>query len=159
MDRNGNKVIAVDFDGTLSLEKYPNCGKPNKKLFGTLILEKLKGSRIILHTCRTDKLLEDAVNFCREQGLEFDAVNENLPDNIEYYGGDTRKINADVYIDDKAENPKEPKTVTLLFERIKEEMCDKFCKYPLMPTPEGKDDEWLITDDDSPCNNCPLNRL
>ena len=159
MDRYGNKVIAVDFDGTLSLERYPNVGKPYKELFETLINEKRRGSRIILHTCRTGQVLEDAVNFCKEHGLEFDAINENLPENIEYYGGDTRKINADVYIDDKAMNPKEPRTISLWFEKIKEEMCDKFCKYPEMPTPEGKDDCWLYEDDDSPCNRCPLMRL
>lgn len=118
MDRNGNKVIAVDFDGTLSFAKYPGVGNPNKKLFGSLVLEQLKGAKIILYTCRTGEQLKDAVEFCREQGLWFDAVNENLPDNIEYYGGDTRKINADVYIDDKAVNPMEPACFNCLLNRL-----------------------------------------
>ena len=48
--------------------------------------------------------LEDAVAWCKERGLEFDAVNENLPELIELYGNDCRKINADIYIDDKAVN-------------------------------------------------------
>lgn len=49
-----------------------------------------------------EKDLEVAINACAEQGLIFDAVNENLPDMIEKFGGDSRKIFADVYIDDKA---------------------------------------------------------
>ena len=49
------------------------------------------------------------------------------------------------------------KSITQQIEEVKEEMCDKFCRYPLMPTPAGKDEGWLL--DDSPCNDCPLNRL
>lgn len=49
--------------------------------------------------------MEDAVAWCKERGIEFDAVNENLPELIELYGNDCRKINADIYIDDKAVNP------------------------------------------------------
>jgi hypothetical protein len=55
-------------------------------------------------------------------------------------------------------NGNETKSITQIFEEIKEDMCDRFCKYPLMPTPAGKDEGWLL-DDDSPCNDCPLNRL
>ena len=49
-------------------------------------------------------LLEVALEWCRARGLEFDAANENLPDLIEQYGGDCRKISADEYWDDKAVN-------------------------------------------------------
>lgn len=44
-------------------------------------------------------------------------------------------------------------------EKVKEEMCDKYCKYPHEPVPDGKDDNYLYEDDDSPCLTCPLNRL
>ena len=50
------------------------------------------------------------------------------------------------------------KSITQQIEEVKEEMCDKYCKYPEMPIPEGKDEDWLF-DSDSPCNNCPLNKL
>lgn len=60
---------------------------------------------MILWTCRNGKDLEVAVEFCEGVGLKFDTVNENLPELIEAYGGDTRKINADIYFDDKAVNP------------------------------------------------------
>ena len=53
-------------------------------------------------TCRSGIQLTQAVFFCKSYGLEFDAVNENLPDIIEKYGNDSRKISADIYIDDKA---------------------------------------------------------
>ena len=105
MDANGNIIYAVDFDGTLSFGQWPGLGDPNGPLFAFLIREKMKGARVILHTCRNGAQLEDAVAYCEEEGLYFDAVNENLPELIELYGGDTRKINADFYIDDKAVNP------------------------------------------------------
>lgn len=92
-------IIAVDFDGTLSYGEYPYTGKPNKRLIDWLILRKSGGDKLILWTCRHDKPLEDAVLWCKEQGLEFDAVNENLPEMIERFG-ESRKVGADYYIDD-----------------------------------------------------------
>ena len=102
-DMAGNKIYAVDFDGTLSLGvPFPEVGEPNEPLFEMLIKEKEEnGARIILYTCRTKADLKAAVAFCNSRGLHFDAVNENLPELIAQYGGDTRKINADYYIDDK----------------------------------------------------------
>ena len=101
-DMAGNKIFAVDFDGTLSQGvPFPEIGEPNEPLFDMLQQEKAKGSRIILYTCRTGADLKAAVAFCNSRGLHFDAVNENLPELIAAYGGDTRKINADYYIDDK----------------------------------------------------------
>ena len=49
-------------------------------------------------------------------------------------------------------------TITQQFEEIIEEMCDKYCKYPEMPIPEGKDEGWLC-EEGSPCETCPLNKL
>lgn len=101
------KIIAVDFDGTLNFSPFPEVGSANKKLFVHLILERSKGNRVILNTCRIGQALQDAVEFCLNNGLEFDAINANLPDVIEKYGGDTRKVAADVYIDDQAIKPDE----------------------------------------------------
>lgn len=53
----------------------------------------------------------------------------------------------------------EIKTITQQIEDICTEICDHYCKYPCQPIPDGKDEDWLMTDDDSPCINCPLNRL
>ena len=113
MTPDGNWIIAVDFDGTLITgNTWPDvCGEPNRKLISFLIGQKNKGNKIILWTNRTDVPekesypLRDAVEFCRAAGLEFDAVNENLPEIIRAYGSDSRKVSADTYIDDKAFNP------------------------------------------------------
>lgn len=104
MDMQGNKIYAVDFDKTLSMAKWPEVGEPNLKLIEFLKKCKAAGSRIILDSCRCGKALEDAVQFCKEYGLEFDAINENLPELVEAYKEDSRKISADCYIDDKALN-------------------------------------------------------
>lgn len=105
MDRNGNVIYAVDFDGTISFGRFPDMGEPNTELIKFLKQEKECGARLILNTCRTGANLEAAVKYCGDHGLEFEFINENLPELIELYGGDTRKINADYYIDDKAINP------------------------------------------------------
>lgn len=91
-------IIAVDFDHTLSNAGYPYIGQPNKPLFSLLIKLKAQGHNIILWTCREGYQLEEAVDWCKEQGLEFDAVNDNMP----WIGFNSRKVCADVYIDDLA---------------------------------------------------------
>lgn len=97
-------TIAVDFDGTLSLGHYPNIGLPNKPLFEYLIRRQKESCAIILWTCRElDSHLLEAVEFCKEQGLEFDAINQNL----QKLGFECRKIVADEYIDDLAINVKD----------------------------------------------------
>ena len=103
------KIIAVDFDGTLVEDKWPKIGEPKEELFQMLkILKEKYGVKIILWTCRNNNekygsLLQEAVDFCQEKGLIFDSVNEDLKEAIELSGGsDSRKIHADIYIDDKA---------------------------------------------------------
>ena len=59
------------------------------------------GDKLILWTCRIDEMLDNAVRWCRNKGLIFDAVNENLPSVIAEFGTDTRKIFANEYIDDR----------------------------------------------------------
>jgi hypothetical protein len=113
MTPDGRYIIAVDFDGTLiSGNKWPDVeGEPNKQLINVLIRERQKGNKVILWTNRTDKPekeeypLKAAIDFCKAAGLEFDAVNENLPEIIAAYGSDSRKVSADKYIDDKALDP------------------------------------------------------
>ena len=60
------------------------------------------GQQVILWTCRCGERLTEAVEWCRMFGLEFDAVNENVRDTIERYGTESRKISADVYVDDRS---------------------------------------------------------
>ena len=67
-----------------------------------LIARRAMGDKVILWTCRCGEMLEAAVTWCGAFGLAFDAVNDNLPENIEKYGNDCRKVFADMYLDDKA---------------------------------------------------------
>jgi len=100
-----NKIIAVDFDGTLCESAYPDIGAPKADVIEKLKKEQQAGAKIILWTCRGGEKLAEAVYWSEEQGLKFDAINENLSDNIKTFGRDTRKIYADEYWDDRAFNP------------------------------------------------------
>ena len=93
-------TIAVDFDGTIVEDNYPKIGK--EKLFAFDTLKKLqeKGHRLILWTYRNGKALDEAVAFCKENGIVFYAVNKSFPEedfDLKY----SRKINADLFIDDR----------------------------------------------------------
>ena len=80
-------TIAVDFDGTLADTDGTKIYSPNTKLVNYLIDRRKQGDKIILWTCREGS------------GLEFDAVNDNLP-GLKLFGINPRKVAADVYIDD-----------------------------------------------------------
>lgn len=97
-------IYAVDFDGTLCESVYLGIGAPNTALISHLIKRRIQGNKLILWTCRNGDRIKEAVSWCKEYGLEFDAVNENLPEMIAWHGNDFRKVAADVYIDDKAVN-------------------------------------------------------
>ena len=94
--------IFFDFDGTLCSECYPDIGMPNLPLIYLLRQLREQGRQVILWTCRCGERLTEAVEWCRMFGLEFDAVNENVRDTIERYGTESRKISADVYVDDRS---------------------------------------------------------
>lgn len=96
-----SRIIAVDFDGTLCENKWPQIGAPNVDLILYLLERKLQGSKLILWTCRTGAKLDKAVYWCAQCGLLFDAVNENLPETIRRFDGESRKIFAHEYIDDR----------------------------------------------------------
>jgi hydroxymethylpyrimidine pyrophosphatase-like HAD family hydrolase len=93
-------IIAVDFDGTIVKHKYPAIGKEIPFAIKTLKLFQDKGHKLILWTYRAGKELEEAVNYCKERGLLFYAVNSNY-EGEEYDETISRKIYADLYIDDR----------------------------------------------------------
>lgn len=95
-----NIKIAVDFDGTIVEHQYPEIGKEKLFAFQTLKELEKKGARLILWTFRTGTELEAAVEFCKKNGIEFYAVNKNYPEEI-MDESVSRKIDADIYIDDK----------------------------------------------------------
>jgi hypothetical protein len=105
--------IAVDFDGTLCTFNFPKIGEQTedmKQLMNILIEMRKDGHKLILWTNRGDNkeypVLTEAIEWCKERGLEFDAVNQNLP-NQKKVSGPSPKIMADVYIDDLAINAKD----------------------------------------------------
>jgi hypothetical protein len=98
------EVIAVDFDGTLCENRYPEIGTPRMDIIRQLWARQEDGAKVILWTCRRDELLDNAIDWCAEQGIKLDAVNESLPEWVEFYGSDTRKVGATEYWDDRAVN-------------------------------------------------------
>lgn len=93
-------IIAIDFDGVLAKPLFPKIGAPIKENIDA-VKSLLQSDTCILWTSRTGQSLTNAVNWCDTQGLHFEYVNENTPENIKKYG-DSRKVYADLYIDDKS---------------------------------------------------------
>ncbi|MDR1683166.1 MAG: hypothetical protein LBS25_07250 [Candidatus Symbiothrix sp.] len=94
-------TIAVDFDGTIVEHAYPKIGKPIP--FALEVLKRLQREdhhKLILWTMREGKLLQEAIDYCEKNGLKFYACNKNYPDE-EWKEDDSRKIGADIYIDDR----------------------------------------------------------
>ena len=94
-------VIAVDFDGTIVESAYPKIGKPIIFAFDTLKALQKDGHRLILWTYRTGRLLDEAVVFCKQNGIEFYAVNKSFDEEPFDINKISRKILADVFIDDR----------------------------------------------------------
>ncbi len=94
-------IIAVDFDGTIVEDAYPKIGKPLLFAFETLIKLQEDGHRLILWTYRSGKRLQEAVNFCKQHDIEFYAINKSYPEEQFDEEKQSRKINADLFIDDR----------------------------------------------------------
>ena len=93
-------IIAIDFDGTIVEDAFPKIGKPMIFAFDTIKKLQEEGHRLILWTYRSGKRLQEAVDFCKENGIEFYAVNKNYPEE-QFDGKISRKIHADLFIDDR----------------------------------------------------------
>lgn len=98
-------IIAVDFDGTLCENAWPDIGETKWATVQALLAAQAAGARLILWTNRVGARLAEAVEWCRNRELEFDAVNENLPEVRAAFTTDCRKVCADIYLDDKAAQP------------------------------------------------------
>lgn len=96
-------IVAVDFDGTLCSNAFPDIGEPYWDIITALrALKENTDCTLILWTCRVGEALQAAVDWCIDIGLDFDEVNNNDRKNVEDFGTNPRKIFADVYIDDKS---------------------------------------------------------
>lgn len=101
MISENTKIIAVDFDGTIVQDQYPDIGKALPFAFETLKMLQKEGHRLILWTYRFGGKLDEAVEFCRENGVEFYAVNRSFPEEKYNEREASRKIHADLFIDDR----------------------------------------------------------
>lgn len=95
-------IIAVDFDGTLVEDKFPEIGEPREWVWENVFKAQKSGAKIILWTSRDNDRLKAAVEFCTNRGLHFDAINDNLDECKVLFNNDTRKVYANEYWDDKA---------------------------------------------------------
>jgi len=100
MNFNNTLIIAVDFDGTIVEDAYPKVGKPILFAFETLKKLQEDGHRLILWTYRSGNKLNEAISFCEDNGIHFYAVNKSFSEE-EYSKDISRKINADLFIDDR----------------------------------------------------------
>lgn len=94
-------TIAVDFDGTIVEHCYPAIGPEKPFAIDTLKYLCAKRHKLILWTVREGQLLDEAVDYCKKRGLEFYAVNKNYPEEKETHEGYSRKLQADLFIDDR----------------------------------------------------------
>lgn len=111
------KTIAVDFDGTLCNYAFPEIGeqtRDQKELVEKLKCLQQEGHKLILYTCRGDNeeypTLTQAIKWCSEMGLNFDSINSNIPEFVKKSGPSPKPV-ADIYLDDKAVNVRDWKTL------------------------------------------------
>ena len=95
-------VIAVDFDGTIVEHRYPNIGEEKPFAIETLKMLIRDHHQLILWSVREGELLDEAVQWCRERGVEFWAVNRDYPEEDPRHNQHfSRKLKADIFIDDR----------------------------------------------------------
>lgn len=95
-------IIAVDFDGTIVKHRYPAIGEERPFAVATLKMLQADGHRLILWSVREGKELEEALQWCRERGLEFYAANKDFPEEAPEGESFSRKLKADLFIDDRS---------------------------------------------------------
>ena len=94
-------TIAVDFDGTSVEHRYPKIGEEIPFATETLKILAKERHRLILWTVREGDLLEEAIEWCRQRGVSFYAVNKDYPEVEKNHHGFSRKLKADLFIDDR----------------------------------------------------------
>lgn len=98
-------IVAFDFDGILCEDEFPGIGREIEPMVDMARILDLAGHEVVLWTSRTGERLEEALEWCAERRLEFAAVNDQAPSNEaqfrDMYPEGTRKVYADVYVDDR----------------------------------------------------------
>ena len=118
-------IIAIDFDGTLVRSVWPAIGSPVSGAIETMRQWHRAGHRIIIWTCRAGAELEACEQWLIDNHVPYDSINCNLPERVEFYGGsDTRKVSADLFVDDKAVGaPDDPAELWRLAREKVAQMC------------------------------------
>lgn len=95
-------IIALDFDDTIVKSNFPHI-KRGRRLAKWAInkLHKTGKYYIIIWTCRHDIHEAQAYTYLNENSISFDSINRQHPSLVKHYNNDTRKISADIYIDDR----------------------------------------------------------
>ena len=94
-------TIAVDFDGTIVEHIYPEIGREIPFATDTLKMLIKDGHRLILWSVREGALLDEAIEWCRQRGVEFYAVNKDYPEETQNHDHYSRKLKVDLFIDDR----------------------------------------------------------
>jgi hypothetical protein len=94
-------IIAIDFDGTIVQNNFPAIGALIPEAADTVKKLKRDGHKIIINTCRSGEKVVEVVNFLLANGIDFDVINDNDPDNVQKFGNNSRKVYAHCYIDDR----------------------------------------------------------
>jgi hypothetical protein len=95
-------TIAVDFDGTLHTGEWPSIGEPMPGAVYAMKRLKADGHYLIIWSCREGDAQQAMADWLIEHEIPFDRINDNHPDNIALYGVNSRKISADLYVDDRS---------------------------------------------------------
>ena len=93
-------IYAIDFDGTICTNKWPEIGEPIQDIVNYILDIQERGDQWILYTMREGEKLDEAMSWLALRGLHPDAVNDNLPQMKAFYGNNPRKVFANYYIDD-----------------------------------------------------------
>ena len=94
-------TIAVDFDGTIVEHRYPKIGEEIPFATETLKILAQERHKLISWTVREGELLEEAIEWCRQRGVFFYSVNKDYPEEEKSHNGFSRKLKADLFIDDR----------------------------------------------------------
>jgi len=89
--------IAIDFDGTIVEHSFPYIGEPVDGAISWMKLFQKSGAELILWTMRSGETLDAAVEYCKENGIEFIYHNEHPQE-----WTTSKKAYAHIYIDDAA---------------------------------------------------------
>ena len=94
-------IIAIDFDGTIAIGTYPQIEGQRQEAGHYIRKLKQEGHYLIINTCRSGDILIEAINWMLSEGIPFDRINDNHPEETARYNNNSRKVHADLYIDDK----------------------------------------------------------